>query len=83
MYTMLCGYPPFFAEEDESLLELIQDGTYTFDDEYWGDKSSDAKDLICNLLQKDPQKRFTAEQFLAHRWIMVQMDHFVGNQLTF
>ena len=27
-----------------------------------------AKDLICNILQVDPEKRFTIEKILAHPW---------------
>jgi serine/threonine protein kinase len=28
-----------------------------------------AKDLIRHLLRKDPKERFTAKQFLEHRWV--------------
>jgi len=68
MYCLLCGYPPFYAEDDNEVLELIAIGEFHFPDPDWTFISSEAKDLICHLLETDPVKRFTAEQFLSHLW---------------
>ena len=43
---------------------------YNFDDEKWDIISNDAKDLIKNLLIKDPDKRYSAEKALNHPWIV-------------
>ena len=44
---------------------------YTFDEEEWNDISSDAKDLIQNLLVIDPSKRLSASEALQSRWLFV------------
>jgi len=69
MYTLLCGFPPFYSDDDDVLLELIVEGEFSFPDPYWTGISPSAKDLICHLLEKNPAKRFNAEQFLNHPWI--------------
>jgi hypothetical protein len=32
----LCGYPPFYHEDQTQLFELILRGRYEFHTEYWG-----------------------------------------------
>ena len=32
----LCGYPPFYHEDQSQLFELILRGRYEFHNEYWG-----------------------------------------------
>ena len=46
LYIMLCGYPPFYGESDQEILEAVMDGEYDFDDEVWDEVSSEAKELI-------------------------------------
>lgn len=36
--------------------------------ELWSNVSEEAKDLVNLLLQKDPQKRLSADQILLHPW---------------
>ncbi|XP_057711905.1 calcium/calmodulin-dependent protein kinase type 1D [Corythoichthys intestinalis] len=68
-YILLCGYPPFYDENDSKLFEQILKADYEFDAPYWDDISDSAKDFISNLMEKDPAKRFTCEQALRHPWI--------------
>ncbi|KAF4701384.1 hypothetical protein FOZ63_004536, partial [Perkinsus olseni] len=68
-YILLCGYPPFYADNDTDILKRVRRGKYTFPDEDWKDISDDAKDLIRKLLTYDQGNRWTAEQALKHRWI--------------
>ncbi|XP_063052619.1 calcium/calmodulin-dependent protein kinase 1Db isoform X1 [Engraulis encrasicolus] len=68
-YILLCGYPPFYDENDSKLFEQILKAEYEFDAPYWDDISDSAKDFIGNLMQKDPEKRFTCEEALVHPWI--------------
>uniref|UniRef100_A0A674MVC6 Calcium/calmodulin-dependent protein kinase 1Da n=1 Tax=Takifugu rubripes TaxID=31033 RepID=A0A674MVC6_TAKRU len=68
-YILLCGYPPFYDENDSKLFEQILKADYEFDAPYWDDISDSAKDFIANLMEKDPAKRFTCEQALRHPWI--------------
>ncbi|XP_067437806.1 calcium/calmodulin-dependent protein kinase type 1D isoform X2 [Thunnus thynnus] len=68
-YILLCGYPPFYDENDSKLFEQILKADYEFDAPYWDDISDSAKDFISSLMEKDPSKRFTCEQALRHPWI--------------
>ncbi|XP_056131839.1 calcium/calmodulin-dependent protein kinase type 1D [Lampris incognitus] len=65
----LCGYPPFYDENDSRLFEQILKADYEFDAPYWDDISDSAKDFISRLMEKDPVKRYTCEQALRHPWI--------------
>ncbi|NP_001084190.1 calcium/calmodulin dependent protein kinase ID S homeolog [Xenopus laevis] len=68
-YILLCGYPPFYDENDSKLFEQILKADYEFDSPYWDDISDSAKDFIQNLMEKDPNKRYACEQALRHPWI--------------
>ncbi|XP_049578426.1 calcium/calmodulin-dependent protein kinase 1Db [Syngnathus scovelli] len=68
-YILLCGYPPFYDENDSKLFEQILKADYEFDAPYWDDISDSAKDFIGRLMEKDPEKRFTCDQALEHPWI--------------
>ena len=61
MYILLCGYPPFYEENNEKLFEMIKKGKVEFPSPEWNNISENAKDLILNLLNLDPKKRFNAE----------------------
>ena len=69
LYTLLCGFPPFYDESIEVLTEKVAKGQYTFLSPWWDDISKSAKDLITHLLTVDPEKRFTIREFLEHPWI--------------
>lgn len=67
MYIFLCGYPPFYGEDDQEILKAVQKGKYDFDGEEWEDVSAEAKDLINKLITR-PERRLTAQEGLAHKW---------------
>jgi serine/threonine protein kinase len=69
LYTLLCGFPPFYDESIEVLTEKVARGQYTFLSPWWDDISKSAQDLISHLLEVDPEKRYTIKQFLDHPWI--------------
>lgn len=66
---MLCGFPPFYEENNAKLFEMIKNCEYEFPSPFWDDVSDTAKDLIKSILIVDPLKRPTAEQILSHPWI--------------
>ena len=49
---------------------MIKNCQFDFPSPYWDDISDMAKDLIKSLLTKDQNKRLTADQLLAHPWII-------------
>eukprot|EP00042_Codosiga_hollandica_P028233 m.146959 g.146959 ORF g.146959 m.146959 type:complete len:356 (-) comp52719_c0_seq2:108-1175(-) len=72
LFILLCGYPPFYDENDAVLFEMIMKGKFDFDDRYWHEVSADAKDIIRRILVVNPTNRFTTQQILAHPWITGQ-----------
>ncbi|XP_066997432.1 calcium/calmodulin-dependent protein kinase type 1 isoform X4 [Anabrus simplex] len=68
-YILLCGYPPFYDENDANLFAQILKGEFEFDSPYWDDISESAKDFIRQLMCVDVEKRYTCRQALAHPWI--------------
>jgi serine/threonine-protein kinase RCK2 len=69
LYTLLCGFPPFYDESIQTLTEKIARGHYTFLSPWWDNISKSAKDLISHLLTIDPVRRYTIDEFLHHPWI--------------
>ncbi|XP_072223022.1 calcium/calmodulin-dependent protein kinase IGb [Leuresthes tenuis] len=69
-YILLCGYPPFYEESETRLFAKIMKAQYEFDSPFWDDISESAKDFIRNMMQKNPNLRYTTEQALRHPWII-------------
>ncbi|CAB3994638.1 Calcium calmodulin-dependent kinase type 1 [Paramuricea clavata] len=68
-YILLCGYPPFYDEDDSNLFAQIMKAEYEFDEPYWDEISESAKDLVSHLMEPDPDRRFTCREALVHPWI--------------
>ncbi|KIP09881.1 hypothetical protein PHLGIDRAFT_102234 [Phlebiopsis gigantea 11061_1 CR5-6] len=68
LYTLLCGFPPFYDESINVLTEKVARGHYTFLSPWWDSISASAKDLITHLLCVDPAQRYTIDEFLNHPW---------------
>jgi len=85
IYILLCGYPPFYADNAPALFKKIMDVKYDFDDPSWEDVSEDAKNLIRHLLVKDPASRYTAKQCLEDPWVKgnVASDHVLNPDKNF
>ncbi|CAM0135320.1 unnamed protein product [Umbelopsis sp. WA50703] len=69
LYTLLCGFPPFYDESIQILTQKVAKGEYEFLSPWWDDISSEAKDLISHLLTVNADERYTIVQFLDHPWI--------------
>ncbi|KAF9573634.1 hypothetical protein EC968_008271 [Mortierella alpina] len=73
-YTLLCGYTPFWGEDQPSLFENIISGEYQYEEEYWKDISPLAKSFIDSLLVTQASRRPTATQALSHPWFRAMLD---------
>jgi len=68
-FILLCGYPPFYSDDDDEVFDQILAGDYEFLSPHWDHISDSAKDLITKLLKTNPKKRLTAEAALQHVWV--------------
>ncbi|KAL5205184.1 hypothetical protein ABZP36_033393 [Zizania latifolia] len=71
IYILLCGVPPFWAETEQGIFEQVLQGSLDFESDPWPIVSEGAKDLLRQVLVRDPKKRLTAHQVLCHPWLQM------------
>eukprot|EP00252_Welwitschia_mirabilis_P001502 TRINITY_DN11361_c0_g3_i2.p1 TRINITY_DN11361_c0_g3~~TRINITY_DN11361_c0_g3_i2.p1 ORF type:complete len:535 (-),score=109.49 TRINITY_DN11361_c0_g3_i2:146-1750(-) len=69
LYILLCGVPPFWAETEQGVAQAILQSRIDFKREPWPRISEQAKSLVKQMLDPDPQRRPTAQQVLEHPWL--------------
>ncbi|KAG2767270.1 hypothetical protein Pcac1_g21312 [Phytophthora cactorum] len=67
-YILLCGFPPFYDENQVEEMRKILNGDFEFVAPYFDGVSQQAKDIICKMLVVQPSKRLTAQEVLDHPW---------------
>ena len=67
-YILLCGYPPFYGDNDTQIFKMIRVGKFDFPEQEWHGISAEAKDFITQLLNLDPDLRPTASSAQNHPW---------------
>ncbi|CAA6656372.1 unnamed protein product [Spirodela intermedia] len=68
-YILLCGSRPFWARTESGIFRAVLRADPNFDDSPWPSVSSEARDFVKRLLNKDYRKRMTAAQALTHPWL--------------
>eukprot|EP01128_Nolandella_sp_AFSM9_P009602 TRINITY_DN621_c0_g1_i1.p1 TRINITY_DN621_c0_g1~~TRINITY_DN621_c0_g1_i1.p1 ORF type:complete len:342 (-),score=115.40 TRINITY_DN621_c0_g1_i1:49-966(-) len=68
-YVLLSGRLPFAADSDAELFRMIIAGDLKWKSPQFDDVSPEAKTLIKNLINTDPDARFSAKQAMASPWI--------------
>jgi len=66
-----CIYLYSESNNTEELFDKVIDGHFEFNSPFWDDISDSATDLITHMLEVNPETRITAEDVLAHEWIIV------------
>eukprot|EP00429_Kryptoperidinium_foliaceum_P004344 CAMPEP_0176017218 /NCGR_PEP_ID=MMETSP0120_2-20121206/8252_1 /TAXON_ID=160619 /ORGANISM="Kryptoperidinium foliaceum, Strain CCMP 1326" /LENGTH=509 /DNA_ID=CAMNT_0017350237 /DNA_START=53 /DNA_END=1582 /DNA_ORIENTATION=+ len=74
-FVLCCGHYPF------ANAAATRSSPVSFKHPDWKAISSDGHDLIRKFLEKDPAKRFTAEQALQHPWIKSTAPHATDDPL--
>lgn len=69
LYVLLCGYPPFEADNESDLRKEIFDSGIKFDSADWSNVSDEAQDLVRKLLTIDNSKRIKIEDIINHPWM--------------
>eukprot|EP00268_Persea_americana_P054232 TRINITY_DN6194_c0_g1_i4.p1 TRINITY_DN6194_c0_g1~~TRINITY_DN6194_c0_g1_i4.p1 ORF type:complete len:153 (+),score=18.29 TRINITY_DN6194_c0_g1_i4:366-824(+) len=68
-YILLCGSRPFWARTESGIFRAVLKADPSFEEDPWPSSSSDAKDFVKGLLNKDYRRRMTASQALSHPWL--------------
>eukprot|EP01119_Soliformovum_irregulare_P021733 TRINITY_DN729_c0_g1_i3.p1 TRINITY_DN729_c0_g1~~TRINITY_DN729_c0_g1_i3.p1 ORF type:complete len:312 (-),score=122.77 TRINITY_DN729_c0_g1_i3:332-1267(-) len=61
LYILLCGFPPFEADDFKMKWEFLSPE--------WDEISPEAKDLVSKLLKLDPAERIAIDDVLHHPWL--------------
>jgi calcium/calmodulin-dependent protein kinase I len=80
-YILVCGYPPFYDDDQKKLFKRIKTAKYEFHSQHWDNKSDDVKDLITCMLCKNQKTRWTAAKLLDHPWMKVDNEQLKNNSL--
>eukprot|EP01084_Bolivina_argentea_P155323 270678_1 len=76
LYQLLSGYQPFEGDNLKIIYDQIINGKYSFESDEWKNVSMEAKDLVKNLLNVNPENRYDGKDILQHAWIV---KHIKGN----
>lgn len=82
MYFLLSGIQPFAGSSDAEVFNNIKNKPVSFSQREFRNISENAKDLIKNLLEKNPMKRYNARKALDHHWIVDNMKKNAMNQIS-
>lgn len=69
-FCLLSGFPPFNGGSEFLITEKVKKGDYSFDKNVWRSISAECKDFISKLLEKNVDKRLSADEALEHPWIV-------------
>ncbi|KAH7289762.1 hypothetical protein KP509_30G018000 [Ceratopteris richardii] len=68
-YILLCGSRPFWARTESGIFRAVIRADPSYDEIPWPSISSEGKDFVKRLLNRDYRKRMTAAQALTHPWL--------------
>eukprot|EP00931_Biecheleriopsis_adriatica_P124529 TRINITY_DN99675_c0_g1_i1.p1 TRINITY_DN99675_c0_g1~~TRINITY_DN99675_c0_g1_i1.p1 ORF type:complete len:330 (-),score=69.49 TRINITY_DN99675_c0_g1_i1:72-1028(-) len=81
VYFILSGSHPFDGETAKHVAKNVRKAKFSVEEGSWSLVSTDAKDLVCQLLEKDTGTRITAAQALEHKWIREEAPQASGEAL--
>ena len=68
LYMTLTGVPPFDGETDDDIISRIKIGKFSKTNKRYLEHSTEVKDLVNSLLERDTEKRLSAKEALSHPW---------------
>lgn len=72
LYILLCGYPPFYGENNKEILEAVKSGKLDFSTPEWKDKTKVAIDLIRKMIVSQDARLF-ADEVIKHPWMQAKV----------
>lgn len=69
LYILLCGVPPFWGENEDQIFAAVKKDPIDLESDPWPIISSEAKNCVTCMLNRDPRKRATAKEILKHEWM--------------
>lgn len=69
LYTILCGFPPFYDDNYDVLTQKILTADFVFLEPWWDEVGAQAKDLISKMLVINPEDRITVDEIYRHPWL--------------
>lgn len=63
-YHVICGFLPYHEEKD------VLKGKLSFADRHWCDVSEECCRLVSRFVERDVEKRMTAQEALSHKWFL-------------
>ncbi|CAG9327683.1 unnamed protein product [Blepharisma stoltei] len=69
MFILLTGDMPIKGRYQAEILESLRNYQLNTDSEEWAQLSPWAQNLLTNLLEKDPNRRYDAQTVLKHQWL--------------
>jgi len=69
LYILICGFPPFFGDNDNEILRRVKKAEYDFPSPEWDNISAPCKDMVRQMLTFDIATRPSTEVLLRHSWM--------------
>jgi serine/threonine protein kinase len=70
LYILLCGYEPFsYAKSEKELISENKKAKVEYPKADWSSVSIEGRDLVEQMLERDPSKRIEPKKALQHPWI--------------
>ena len=82
IYMLLGGQYPFDGNTEQELYESVKRGQFEFTDKTWRSVSSEARELIRNLLKRDAEERYSAAEALRSSWFQITDTEMENNDLS-
>jgi calcium-dependent protein kinase len=81
LFTMLSGSPPFLGESNSEIYSKILEDSPNFDSKNWSKVSKSAKNLIKQILVKNPAKRITLNDLYFDPWLRTRAGSLVADRI--
>jgi serine/threonine protein kinase len=76
---MLMGKSPYDDASEKNILKMIEKQPLSFEGPRWQCISTETKEVLKSMLQRNPRKRMTVTEILDHPWLNKAYDFVAKN----